>query len=130
VEAAARIAFDATEYDKLLTVMGALINDMSDSPTRDGGVGPAPLDGGLLLQPDGQTWQPAVDLVSAGQAFGDTVHTNTTTLLHELEAFHDALCAARGVFSKAGDLARLSAESFRSDYPMMAPDAATNGGAQ
>jgi hypothetical protein len=125
----ATIAFSAADYDRLITMLRDLINELGDH--HEGAAGTLfPPDGNWLLQPDGQVWDPAVTLVAAGKTFGNLLGAHTTTLLSRLEAFFDALCSARAVFSKAADLATYSAESFGSEYPQLRPSGDRVGGSR
>jgi hypothetical protein len=125
----ATIAFDAADYDRLIGTVRDLINDLGDYDRGAGGTLSTP-DGNWLLQPDGQVWDAAVDLVDAGKTFGNLLGAHATTLLSRLETFFDALCSARAIFSKVSDLAACSAESFVSEFPQLRPGGERVGGVQ
>jgi hypothetical protein len=110
---AATIVFGSDQYDKLITHVGSLITDLQNLTST----GPAPLSANLLLQPDGQTWQPAVDLVAAGKAFFEPERALLTdTILPQLTTLQHGLSAARSIFSNAEDLATASSAEFLKEF--------------
>jgi hypothetical protein len=123
----ARIAFDAADYDRLIAMVRNLINDLGDHDRGAAGRLSGP-DGSWLLQPDGQVWAPAANLVEAGKTFGNVLEDHAATSLSRLEALFDALCSARAIFSNIADLAAYSAESFGSQYPQLRPGGTQVGG--
>jgi len=121
--------FDAAEYDRLVTAVGNLITELrKDQPGAAGT--PPPPDGNWLLQPDGQAWRTAIDLVNAGKTFGNHLSAHAVTLLSRLEGLFDGFCSARTVFCRVNDLAAYSAESFGSEYPALRPSDQCMGGPQ
>jgi hypothetical protein len=120
------IAFSAADYDQLVAVVRDMVNDLggNDAGARYSTNGSCDTfasadDGRWLLQPDGQAWQPAADVVEAGKAFGNVLGAHAAALLSQLEALFDGLCSARAIFSRVDDLAACSAESFASGHPQL-----------
>jgi hypothetical protein len=121
------IAFSAADYDGLITLVRDLINDLG-AYDRGGAGTLGPPDGDWMLQPDGQVWDTAANLVEAGKTFGNVLGAHAIALLSQLEALFDALCSARAIFSKVSDLAAYSAVSFGSEYPGLRPSGEPVGG--
>ncbi|WP_261567483.1 hypothetical protein [Frankia gtarii] len=102
------IGFDSTKYDQLIAQVGKILQDFTD-----GAAGPLPLNGDLQLQPAGQSWQPAADLVAAGKArFGEMGKRNDD-LSGSLTDLQAALVQARSIFNDTEDLAAVSVEEFQ-----------------
>ena len=110
---AATIAFSSDQYDQLITHIGTLVTDLQKLTTS----GPAPLSANLLLQPDGQTWAPAADLVAAGKAFFEPERSLLDdTILPQLTTLQQGLIAAKSIFSNAEDLALASSADFLKEF--------------
>ncbi|MFI7672973.1 hypothetical protein [Actinophytocola sp. NPDC049390] len=107
------VKFDEGQYNQLINV----IADMEAGVFNSVVMGDVYLGSELKLQPSGQTWQPAVDLVSRGSNFGGSVDTQTTSLGDSLSSFHDALEDAKAVFKNTDDLAAYDATKFTTEYP-------------
>jgi hypothetical protein len=111
-----RIGFDSEDYELLITQLGTVINEL----TSITGSGPVPLSEKVKLQPDGQTWSPAVELVSAGEEFFGRKHAAVHTgLVPRLTNLRDGLIQARSVFQDVEDLATSSRADFVKDFPAL-----------
>jgi hypothetical protein len=107
------VKFDEGQYNQLINV----IADVEAGAFNSVVMGDVYLGTELKLQPSGQTWQPAVDLVGRGSTFGGSVDTQTTSLGDSLATFHDALEDAKAVFKNTDDLAAYDATKFTTEYP-------------
>lgn len=107
------IKFDEAQYTQLMGVIAQVSTSLDDATSID----VTYLDAELKLQPSGQTWEPAVNLVTRGGRFGGSVDTETTNLAKTLSTFHTALESAKEVFKETDDLAAYDATRFSSDYP-------------
>jgi hypothetical protein len=123
------VAFNAADYDRLIGAVRDLINHLGDHVPNAAGT-LSPPDGNWLLQPDGQVWETAANLVDAGKSFGSRLQADATTLLSRLQVLYDALCSVRAVFSDVGDLATCTAKSFASEFPQLRPCGDPVGGAR
>ncbi len=121
------ISFNAADYDGLIATVRDLVNELGDYDRGAAGT-LSPPDGNWLLQPDGQVWDTAANLVEAGKTFGGVLGAHADALLTRLEALLDALCSARAIFSRVDDLAACSAGSFGSEYPQLRPSGDPVGG--
>ena len=108
------IAFDTTAYDQLIKALTGLITDLQSATDA----GAMPLSGDVLLQPDGQTWAPASDLVAAGRSFfGRKFVAVDQGLLPMLTNLRDGLVQARSIFQDTEDLATISRADFMQQFP-------------
>jgi hypothetical protein len=113
------IAFNAADYDALITMMRDLLNDL-DGGDQDAACTLPPPGADWFIQPAGQEWVVAANLVEAGKTFGGVLAARSEALWGELDAFFEGLCSARAIFSKVSDLAAYSAAAFSSEYPQLA----------
>jgi len=107
------IKFDEAQYLQLIGVIAEVNRTLDDATSID----VTYLDAELHLQPTGQTWEPAVNLVTRGGRFGGSVDTESTNLAKTLSTFHTALEQAKEVFKETDDLAAYDATRFSSEYP-------------
>jgi hypothetical protein len=107
------IKFDEAQYSTLIGVIAEVSRTLDDATSID----VVYLDAELHLQPTGQTWEPAVNLVTRGGRFGGSVDTESTNLAKTLSTFHTALEQAKEVFKETDDLAAYDATRFTSEYP-------------
>lgn len=107
------VKFDEGQYNQLINVIADVEAGVFNSVI----MGDVYLGSVLKLQPSGQKWPPAVDLVKWGSDFGGSVDTQTTSLGDSLSSFHDALEEAKAVFKNTDDLAAYDATKFTSEYP-------------
>ncbi len=114
------IAFNAADYDALITMVRDLLNDLGGGDQGAAGGTLPPPDADWFLQPAGQCWATAAGLVEAGKTFGGALAAHSADLWSELNAFFDGLCSARAIFAKTSNLAAYSAASFSSEYPELA----------
>ncbi|KJE20392.1 hypothetical protein FF36_05291 [Frankia torreyi] len=101
------IRFDSGKYDQLITQLGAALKELGD-----GAAGPLALTADVQLQPSGQTWQPAVDLVGAGTALFGLISENNDSLKTGLGDLSTALAQGRSIFNDVEDLAAATAGQF------------------
>ncbi|MFC4852604.1 hypothetical protein [Actinophytocola glycyrrhizae] len=107
------VKFDEGQYNQLINVIADVEAGVFDSVV----MGDVYLGTELKLQPSGQKWPPAVDLVNKGSGFGGSVDTQNTSLGDSLSSFHDALEEAKAVFKNTDDLAAYDATKFTTEYP-------------
>ena len=110
------IAFDADRYNQLINALTTVIEGLQKTTTA----GSVPLSRDVKLQPDGQTWEPAVDLVAAGAQFFTLKYQSVTNgLLPQLTALRDGLIQAKSIFQDTEDLATISRADFVKDFPAL-----------
>jgi hypothetical protein len=107
------VKFDEAAFNQLIAVVGG-VRDTIGKATRDD---VTYLDAELLVQPNNQTWDPAVKLVQRGGIFGGSVDTENTSLEKTLKTFHESLQLAKEVFKETDDLAAYDATRFTTAYP-------------
>jgi hypothetical protein len=107
------IKFDEAQYNQLIGVIAGVQGTLDDATSID----VTYLDAELRLQPNGQTWEYATNLVTRGGRFGASVDTESTNLEKSLKSFHAALEQAKEVFKETDDLAAYDATRFSTDYP-------------
>lgn len=107
------LKFDEAQYGQLINVIG----EVKTSLNKAGYIDVTFLDAELKLQPTGQTWEPAVNLVTRGGTFGGSVDTENASLEKTLSTFHSALEQAKEVFKETDDLAAYDATTFTTEYP-------------
>lgn len=115
----ATIRADDATYQQVVAWLDAMIEAL-----RQAGTGPLPLTADVQLQPTGQTWQPAADLVAAGRESLGTLSTSIgggidagtggTGLLAILTNLRAGLGMTRGILDgveeRAADLAVIPTE--------------------
>ncbi|MFT7841741.1 hypothetical protein Q5530_36870 [Saccharothrix sp. BKS2] len=106
--------FDEAKYNKLIAVIEELEDGLVHHATQSDTV---PLDTDFQVQPDGQGWQAATNLVSKGKGFGGSVDQQNESLRQGLVKFRNALVAARGIFKDTDDLATYDIGRFVAEYP-------------
>ena len=120
---AEHIVFDVGQFDRLLSQVSGLYNDLSSSisPGAAGLLGPD-----LALQPGMQKWNVPADMVAQGQSFGKALGGEGQTLLTELDNLQKSLADARSVFGsgadQAADLAHFSGTTWSEDCPDLCPE--------
>ena len=108
------IVFDADQYNQLINALTTVIDGLLET-TRTGSV---PLQQDVKLQPDGQTWAPAAELLAAGGDFFARKYQSVTEgMLPRLTALRDSLVQARSIFQDTEDLATISRADFVQDFP-------------
>lgn len=107
------VKFDEASFNQLIGVIGGMKSTLDDAYMID----VVYLDAELLLQPNGQKWDPAVKLVTRGGNFGGSVETQSESLGKTLSTFHSALEQAKAVFKDTDDLAAYDATKFTTEYP-------------
>ncbi len=107
------IVFDADQYNLLITTLTTVIDGLQETT-----VGPVALQENVKLQPEGQTWSPAVELVAAGTTFFSQKHASVTTrTLPRLTALRDSLLEARTIFPNLDDFTAISRVDFVGAFP-------------
>ncbi|WP_235488917.1 hypothetical protein, partial [Frankia sp. AvcI1] len=101
------IEFDSAKYDQLIGQLGGTLQEFTD-----GAAGPLPLTADVQLQPAGQTWAPAVDLVGAGTSLFGMISETNDFLVNGVTDLRAALAQGRSIFNDTEDLATVTAEQF------------------
>ncbi|MGX7828859.1 hypothetical protein ACTG9Q_27590 [Actinokineospora sp. 24-640] len=111
---AQKIVFDEDKYDQLVKMLDHMEDTLLTYAVNGGDVF---LDDTFTLVPRNQKWQPAVDLLTEGQAFGLSVMNQNELLRQAIVKFRNALVAAKGVFKDIDDLATYDVNKFVAEYP-------------
>jgi hypothetical protein len=108
------IVFDAGQYNAVINALTTVIEGLQNITTTRA----VPLSVNMKLQPDGQTWDPAVELVAAGAEFLAKKHQSIANgMLPRLTTLRDGLIAAKSIFQDTEDLATVSRADFVKDFP-------------
>ncbi|MGF7234583.1 MAG: hypothetical protein ACQSGP_06455 [Frankia sp.] len=103
----ATIQFDSAKYDQLIAQLDPTLQELAE-----GAAGPLPLTADVQLQPTGQTWQPAIDLVAAGTGLFGLISGTNDSATSSLTSLRTALIQGRSIFNDVEDLATVTAARF------------------
>src|SRR5690606_15578427 len=120
------VTFDEASYRQLMAAIDELESTILKAIYSD--TTHIHLDNSLLLQPKGQTFDPAENLNSWANEFGSSVKSNTKKLQLAFDKFHRALENAVTVFNDTNDLAAYTASAFTSEFPGFGSSGGGGGG--
>ncbi len=119
-------AFDQGQYDKLITWVNGVDDDLNkyiNAPSPDVRID---ADLGSGIHPGSAGWTPAQSLIAKAKEFGKSWIDQSAAMSKDWEQFRVALEGARDVFNNTNDLTALDAGTFLGDYPDFS--ASANGG--
>ena len=110
-----QITFDSGQFDQVITALTTVIDGLTAGTTT----GSVPLSRDVRLQPDGQNWTPAIDLVAAGKTYFTNLNNNVVSMLPYLTSVRDAMISAKSIFQDTEDLATMSRADFVRAFPAL-----------
>jgi hypothetical protein len=102
------IKFSADTYNRLISELGTLVDGLHEAET-----GHFPLTADVQVQPAGQVWQPAADLVAAAQKQLGAMHQWNSSTADAVTGLSTALTRAKAVLRNVDDLATLAVQKFQ-----------------
>jgi hypothetical protein len=103
----ATLRFDSAKYDQLISQVDATLQELGE-----GANGPLSLSGDARLQPAGQTWQRAIDLVTAGSGLFGLISGENDSAVSQMTNLRTGLAQGRSIFSNVEDLTTVTAAQF------------------